>query len=91
MVFKNGATGNNDAAPMATISVAYGTDESTTTFNQTILTDASGKYSIEGLNKGKYFIKAGYTDVHGFSYSTPGHGITITNKKAKLELNIVLE
>jgi hypothetical protein len=89
--YKNGVTGNNDAAPMATISIAYGTSEATSTFNQTILTDADGKYSIEGLQKGKYFIKAGYTDAHGFNYTTPGHGVTLENKKNNIEVNITTE
>lgn len=91
ILFKNGSTASNDAAPMATISIAYGTNAATSSFNQTILADASGNYSIEGLNKGNYFIKAGYTDGHGFNYSTQGVGVTIKNKKSKVEVNIVLE
>lgn len=89
--FKNGASGNNDAAPMAWVTIAYGTNETTATVDQTILTDVNGKYKIEALNKGKYFIKAGYTDVNGFYYSHPGVGVTFENKKKHLEVNIVLE
>ncbi|MDO9000388.1 MAG: carboxypeptidase-like regulatory domain-containing protein [Bacteroidota bacterium] len=89
--FKNGTSGNNEAAPLAWVSIAYGTNEATSSFDQTILTDASGSYKIEGLNKGDYFIKAGYTDVNGFSYTNSGVGLTFENKKKNLEVNIVLE
>lgn len=91
VVFKNGVTGNNDAAPMATISIAYGTDEPTTTFNQTILAGDDGKYSFDGLKKGKYFVKASYTDEHGFNYSDAGHGIYFLNNKKNLTVDITLE
>lgn len=91
VVFKNGATGTNDAAGMAAVRIAYGTNEATESFNQTILTDEAGKFKIEGLNKGKYFIKASYQDGNGFNYSNPGYGITIENKKKTIEVNITLE
>lgn len=91
VVYKNGVTGNNDAAPMATVFIAYGTNESTKTFDQTIVADANGKFSFEGLQKGEYFIKASYTDTHGFVYATAGHGIIFKNKQKNLEVNIVLE
>ncbi len=91
ITFKNGTSGTNDAAPMATVSIAYGTSESTTEFDQTILTDINGNYKIEGLKKGSYFIKAGYTDAHGFNYQHPGGSVVFNNKKKKAELNINLE
>lgn len=91
VVFKNGVTGTNEAAGMATVRIAYGTNEATESFNQTILTDEAGKFKIEGLNKGKYFIKASYQDGNGFNYSNPGYGITIENKKKTIEVNITLE
>ncbi|MBK6522009.1 MAG: carboxypeptidase regulatory-like domain-containing protein [Sphingobacteriaceae bacterium] len=89
--FKNGVSGNNDAAPMAWVSIAYGTNEATSSFDQTIVTDASGNYKIEGLNKGKYFIKAGYTDTNGFNYSNSGVGVIFENKKKTLDVSIILE
>lgn len=91
VVYKNGVSGTNDAAGMATVRIAYGTNEATESFNQTILTDEAGKFKIEGLNKGKYFIKASYQDGNGFNYSNPGYGITIENKKKNIEVNITLE
>jgi hypothetical protein len=91
VVYKNGVTGTNDAAPLATVYIAYGTNESTSTFDQTILADVNGKFSFEGLQKGKYFLKAGYTDTHGFAYTTAGHGIIFMNKKKDLEVNMTLE
>jgi len=89
--FKNGVSGNNDSAPMAWVSIAHGTNEATSSFNQTILTDANGNYKIEGLNKGSYFIKAGYTDTNGFIYTNDGVGVIFENKKKNLEVNIILE
>lgn len=89
--FKSGVSGNNDAAPMAWVSIAYGTNEATSSFDQTIITDADGNYKLEGLNKGKYFIKAGYSDTNGFNYSNSGVGVTFENKKKSLEVSIILE
>jgi hypothetical protein len=89
--FKNGSTGNNDVAVNAKVSIAYGTNEATSTFDQTILTDANGNYKIDGLNKGSYFMKAGYTDINGFIYNNSGVGIIFENKKKNLEVNITLE
>lgn len=91
VVYKNGVSGNNDAASNATVSIAYGASGSTSEFEQIILTEASGKFSIGGLRKGSYFIKAGYTDAHGFVYNTPGAVIELKNKKSNLEVNMVLE
>ena len=89
--FKNGVTGNNDPAALSTVYISYGTSETTSSFNQTILTDNDGNYTFAGLNKGSYFIKAGYTDANGFKYVTQGFGILIKNKKDEIQLNIVLE
>jgi hypothetical protein len=89
--FKNGNTGNNDPAPTATVGITYGGMESSSSFDQTIVAGSDGAYRFEGLRKGEYFIKAGYTDEHGFHYTTPGYGIVFENKKKSLEHNIVLE
>lgn len=89
--YKNGATQNTDVAPKATVSVSYGTNEPNMSFDQTVLTNTDGTYKIEGLTPGKYFIKANYTDEHGFNYNSPGVGVTFNNKDRKAEANIVLE
>ena len=91
VTFKNGANGNNDAASMAWVSIAYGTNEATSSFDQTILANIDGSFKIEGLQKGSYFIKAGYTDGNGFTYNNAGVGVTFENKKKNLEVNIILE
>lgn len=91
VVFKNGVSGSNDLAIMAAVSIAYGTNESTTSFNQTVLTDGEGKFIFDGLNKGNYFIKAAYKDDHGFNYSCNGTGVTIKNKKNKVIADLILE
>jgi hypothetical protein len=91
VVFKNGDTGNNDAAPFAAVSIAYGVKEVTGNFDQTILADAEGKFTIEGLHKGDYYITASYTDSHGFRYVSAGYGITFESRKKTLEVNIELQ
>lgn len=89
--FKNGASGNNDPASMAVVSIAYGTKEATTSFNQTIIANSDGSFKIEGLAKGDYFITAKYSDEHGFDYSTQGAAISIKSKKSNSEINLLLE
>ena len=89
--FKNGANSNNDLARQAKVFITYGTTENNGEVNQTILTDNDGKYTIKGLNKGKYFLNAEYYDEHGFKYSTPGFGVNINNTKQELTLDMVLE
>jgi hypothetical protein len=91
VLFKNGTSGIQDPAVAAKVSIAYGTNEITTAFDQTVLTDVSGAFKFESLNKGDYFIKAEYLDGNGFSYNNKGVGITFENKKKNLEVNIVLE
>jgi hypothetical protein len=91
VVFKNGVSGTNDLAALATVSIAYGTNESTASFNQTILTDEDGKFIFDGLNKGNYFIKAAFTDSHGFNYTGNGAGISINNNKNKVIADLILE
>lgn len=89
--FKNGASGNNDAAPMAEISIAYGSNSSTSSFDQTILANSDGTYKFEALRKGDYFIKATFTDEHGFNYSNAGSIVTFNHRKKEVEVNMLLE
>lgn len=89
--FKNGASGSNDPATSATVFITYGATEDTGTYDQTTTTGSSGEYSVKGLQKGDYFIKASFTDPQGFLYSTPGYAVQINNKRTELKLDIVLE
>lgn len=89
--FKNGASGNNDAAPRAEISIAYGSNGSTSSFDQTILANNDGTYEFETLRKGDYFIKATFTDEHGFKYTNAGSVVTFTHRKKEAEVNMILE
>jgi hypothetical protein len=89
--FKNGVTGRDDAAPMATISIDYGTDQASTNFDKTILSNSDGTYNFNGLRKGDYFLTASYTDEHGFKYTTKGVLITFNHRKKHAEINFVLE
>ena len=89
--FKNGATGSNDAASKAEISIAYGSNSSTTTFDQTILANSDGTYKFESLRKGNYFVTATFTDEHGFKYVTAGSVVTFNHRKKEAEVNMILE
>lgn len=89
--FKNGVSGNNDAAPRAEISIAYGSNSSTSSFDQTILADSDGTYKFEALRKGDYFIKATFTDEYGFKYSNAGSIVNFNHRKKEAEVNMVLE
>jgi hypothetical protein len=91
VTYKDAATGNNETAPYAKIFIAYDTKESTETYDMQILSDATGVYSIKGLNKGDYYITASFTDEHGFTYSTPGYAVELNNKKEELKLDFILE
>jgi hypothetical protein len=91
VTFVNGVSGSNDAAAMAQVSIAYGSSSSTTDFDKTVLANSDGSYSFEGLRKGDYFIKATYTDQHGFTYTDPGAIVTFNHRKKEAEANIILE
>lgn len=91
ITFKNGVSGNQDGAPYAKVSISYGTDQPTSSFDQTVLADATGRYSIGGLMPGHYFVKAEFSDAHGFKYTCTGTGITFENKDRNIEVNFVLE
>ena len=88
--YANGATGTNDPAVNAIVYIAYGTKVDSGSYDQNLLTDTEGKYSIKGLQKGDYYLTADYTDSHGFKYTTPGYGVTIKDKNGELQLDITL-
>jgi len=89
--YKTPTSSNDEPAPMATVSIAYGTDQPTTSFDQTILANSDGTYKFEGLQKGKYYIEAKYTDSHGFNYSAGGGAVEFHHKKKHAEITFVLE
>jgi|LakMenE18May11ns_1017448.scaffolds.fasta_scaffold9959661_45 hypothetical protein len=91
VMYYNPVTASNNPAPKATIYVTYGSNTSTSQYNQAILTDDNGKFIIEGLEKGDYYLRAEFKDENGFSYSSPGYGIILKNKKNKVELNFTVE
>jgi hypothetical protein len=89
--YKNGVSGSEDAASMAKIYITYGTDQSTSSSDQTILSNADGTYKIEGLKKGKYFVRAEYTDEHGFNYTGPDYGVEFNHRKKTANVDLVVE
>lgn len=91
VLYKNGASANNNVAKGASVYVKFGTLEATSEFDQIILTDGSGKFSLGGLRKGNYFLGSEYTDANGFKYVTPGFAVTIKNKKETITVDMILE
>lgn len=88
--YLNAATNAMEVAADAKVMIAYGTASASTDYDQTLLTGADGKYHIDGLKRGDYFITAEFTDAHGFTYTTAGYRVTVENKKDQLELDIEL-
>lgn len=86
----DGATGNLEIANGATVMICYGSTSASTDYDQVLVADANGKYHIDGLTRGDYFITAEFTDVNGFRYSTAGYGVTVKNKKEDLTLDLNL-
>ncbi len=91
VLYKNGASSNNDVAKGASVYIKFGTLEATSEFDQTILTDESGRFNLGGLQKGDYFLRSEYTDANGFKYVTPGFAVTIKNKKEAITVDMTLE
>lgn len=91
VTYANGFTGNNDVAAGALVHIAYGTTSAVGSYDQTVLTDAGGNYSIPGLRRGEYFITAEFTDAQGFHYTVPGYSVTINDKKSELSVDILLK
>lgn len=89
VTFKAGSTTDN--AANALVHIAYGTKDATTTYDQTVVADNVGKYTILGLAKGDYYITAEYTDTYGVHYTSPGFGVTIGDPKAALTVDIALQ
>lgn len=91
VMYYNPVTASNSPAPKATVYITYGSNAATSKYNQAILTDDNGKFLIEGLEKGDYYLRAEYKNENGFNYSSPGFGVILKNKKNKIELNFVVE
>lgn len=89
ITYKTGTTSNT--AVNAFVHIAYGTKDATTTFDQTVVADKDGKYTIVGLAKGDYYITAEYTDTYGALYTSPGFGVTIGDPKTALTVDITLQ
>src|ERR1041384_7561095 len=81
VLYKTPTSSADEPAPMATVSIAYGTDQPASSFDQTILANSDGTFKFEGLQKGKYYLEAKYTDSHGFNYSAGGAAVEFFHKK----------
>ncbi|MEW6469915.1 MAG: carboxypeptidase-like regulatory domain-containing protein [Bacteroidota bacterium] len=89
--YKNGVSAAYEPAPSAVVKIAYGASAATSSFDQTLLSNADGSYKIEGLKRGDYYVWSEFTDTYGFVYSTPGYLVDINSKKGDLNLDIMLE
>lgn len=78
----------------AIVWIAYGTNESTMSYDHSTVADANGNYELEGLETGDYFIDAELTLYQGefkVEFNTAGYAVTIGEKKADIKLDIELE
>lgn len=88
---KGVVTRDGAALAGATVSIAYGAKEATTTFNTSTLTDASGNYTFGGLYKGDYFVDAEYTDAMGIKFESGGAHVKIEKKKGDVQADLTIQ
>lgn len=79
------------AMPNAIVHLAIKATAATTTYDATTLTDASGKYSFKGLNKGDYFVDADYTNGLDIKLESGGAKVTVGAKKGDVTVNLTVE
>lgn len=90
VLYLNGATNSMEIANGAAVMISYGTQSSSSVYDQTVLANTNGEYHFDGLRKGDYFVTAEFTDANGFRYTTAGYAVTAANKKETLTLDINL-
>lgn len=79
------------AAIGAIVYITYGATESTGSYDNSTVADASGLYEFKNLALGDYFIDAEYTDENDFTFNTAGYTVTVGSKKGEVDVDIVLE
>lgn len=82
---------NGTAVPGAVVHIAFGTKEATTTFDATTITDASGHYSFQGLQKGDYFVDADYTTNLNILLSSGGAAVTLGGTKGEVTVDLTVQ
>lgn len=82
---------NGTATPGAMVHIAFGTKAATTTFDATTVTDASGNYKFEGLQKGDYYVTADYTTNLNIKLSSGGAGVTMGGAKGELTVDLTVQ
>lgn len=78
-------------AAKARVFLTNGTKTASVNYDESAVADSAGNYSIKGLQLGDYYLTASYTDVNGFTYTTPGYGVTLANKDGALTVDMVLK
>ena len=73
------------------IHVAYNTSSATTNYNETIVGNADGSYSVTGLGVGDYFLSAEYTNAEGFHYTCGGAHVHLGNNTDAVTANFVVQ
>lgn len=86
--YNDGVSPVDDIAPGAAIYVTYGTKVAAGSVDEETTSDSKGVYDLKGLKNGDYFIWAKYTTSHGFTYTTPGHGVTVDGKDIHLNIRL---
>ena len=75
----------------AIVHIAFGTKSETTTFDATTITDASGNYKFQGLQKGDYFVDAEYTTNLNILLSSGGAAVTLGGTKGEITVDLTVQ
>ena len=75
----------------AIVSIDFGGTAETSDFDYSTVTDGSGNYSFEGLQKGDYFVDATFTDGLGNIFDTGGAHVEIGGNKSDVTVDFVLQ
>jgi len=84
-------TYTNGAAAGAVITVKFGATEATDGYDYSTVSDPSGAYSFQGLQKGSYFVDATYTDANGYTFNTGGYTVEVGAPKSEVTVDIALK
>lgn len=84
-------TYNGSVAEGAVVYITYDATEAGGEYDAATLTDASGMYHFDGLQKGDYYVDAEYTNQYGIEFHTAGFSVTINEKKGTVDLDIPLK
>ena len=79
----------------AVVSIKFGATAPSTTYDYSTVSDASGNYSFNSLQKGDYYVGASYTNYvdqgQNFVLTTGGAVVKLGGNKSAATVNLVLQ